>query len=73
MEQATGYLTAINALGEKINAMEDELKFARYRVENLEAELTQCKETLANAHALIEAKEKKLEAVHNYIERMGEA
>ena len=73
MEQTNGYLAAINALGEKINAMEDELKFAHYRVENLEAELKQCSDSLTNAHALIEAKEKKLEAVHNYIERMEEA
>lgn len=53
MNELTGMLTAINALGEKINTLEDELRFSRYRAENLEAE---------NA-----ALKKKLDEVKSYI------
>lgn len=56
MDELTGMLTAINALGEKINTLEDELRFSGYRVENLEAE---------NA-----ALKKKLDEVKSYIVRM---
>lgn len=38
MDDLKGMLSAINALGEKINALEDDLRYAGYRVDNLVSE-----------------------------------
>lgn len=57
MDELKGMLAAINTLGDKINALEEELRFSGYRVESLEIE---------NA-----ALKKKLDEVKSYIDRMG--
>lgn len=57
MDELKGMLAAINTLGEKVNALEEELRFSGYRVESLEVE---------NA-----ALKKKLDEVKSYIDRMG--
>lgn len=57
MDELKGMLAAINTLGDKINALEEELRFSGYRVESLEME---------NA-----ALKKKLDEVKSYIDRMG--
>lgn len=58
MEEMKGLLTAINAMGEKINMLEDDLRFAGYKAENLEKENADLR--------------KKLEEVRLYISRMEE-
>ena len=58
MEDMGGMLSAINALGEKINSLEDELRFSGYRVENLETENASLR--------------KKLDEVKHYIDQMEE-
>lgn len=57
MDELKGMLAAINTLGDKINALEEELRFSGYKVESLEME---------NA-----ALKKKLDEVKSYIDRMG--
>lgn len=58
MDDLKGMLGAIKTLGEKIQSLEEELRFSGYRIESLDVE---------NA-----ALKKKLDEVKSYIERMGE-
>lgn len=65
MEGTNGYAIAINVLGEKIAALQEELRFAGYKDDNLEVELK--REKGINA-----ALQKKLEEVNAYIEGLEE-
>lgn len=57
MDEMKGMLSAINALGEKINALEEELRFAGYKAENLEAENAALKKRLGEVKCYIDRME----------------
>lgn len=57
MDELKGMLSAINALGEKINALEEELRFAGYKAEDLEAENTALKKKLGEVKCYIDRME----------------
>lgn len=65
MEETNGYAIAINVLGEKIAALQKELRFAGYNADNLEAELNREK----NINAMLQ---KQLDEVRAYIDRLEE-
>ena len=72
MEEMNGYAIAINVLGEKIAALQEELKYAGYRADSLETEL---KKKTAECNRLLEecAKMSSMVAeVQHYIERTEE-
>lgn len=82
MEEKNGLATALNALGDKIIELENSVKYERYlkeenertltaRINQLQAELNEKNDALAEAHALIEKMDHKLEAVNAYFERLG--
>lgn len=70
MDEKNAILVVLNALGDKIISLEEELRFARMVSENRENELKTTRDALAEANAAIEHLSKKLEAVREYTERM---
>ena len=69
MEEMKGLATALNALGEKIIELERSVAYERYTKEENERTLLA---RISNLESENEALHEKLNAVHNYIERMEE-
>ena len=72
MEEMNGYLAAIEALGDKIIALQESLRFAGYKEDNLESELAKSRQECARLEELNEMLTKKLANVKGYIAEMEE-
>lgn len=72
MEENCGYLAAIEALGDKIVALRESLRYSGYQVDNLEAKLKQKTDECEALKAENAKLSKMLDAVHQYIEKMEE-